>query len=292
MSTTNTMILVTGATGQLGASVIEALLKKLPSSQIAALVRDEQKASHLAERGVSIRLGTYDDPASLDRAMAGIDSVLLIAGTDEDNRLRQHQRVVDAAKKAGVRRIAYTSRALKDRSTLANQLMEGHFQTEDYIKASGLAYTLFRNILYMDTIPLFVGPAVFDRGIHLPAGAGRVAFALRSEMGEAMANALLDPGTGNTVYELTGTESYSFGDVAATLTDLSGREVRYTDTPPVVFAEQMHQRGLPEFRVQRMIGFMTDIKNGQEDAITADLNTLLGRKPASLREGLKTLFTL
>ncbi|MEZ0486088.1 SDR family oxidoreductase [Fibrella aquatica] len=286
------MILITGATGQLGASVIDFLLKTLPASQIAALVRDEQKATHLAERGVSVRVGTYDDTASLDQAMQGIDSVLLIAGTDEDNRLRQHQNVIDAAKKAGVQRIAYTSRALKDRSTLANQLMEGHFQTEEYIIASGLAYMLFRNILYMDTIPLFVGPAVFDRGIHLPAGAGRVAFALRSEMGEAMANALAEAGSGNRIYELTGNESYSFADVAATLTNLSGKEVRYTDTPATAFAQQMQQRGLPEFSVQRMIGFMTDIKNGQEDAVSADLEHLLGRKPASLREGLKTLFSL
>ncbi|MEZ0543093.1 SDR family oxidoreductase [Fibrella arboris] len=286
------MLLITGATGQLGSTVIEFLHKKLPPTQLAAFVRDEQKASHLAERGVSVRLGTYDDPTSLDRAMQGIDTVLLIAGTDEDNRLRQHQHVVDAAKKAGVQRIAYTSRALKDRRTLANQLMEGHFQTEEYIKASGLGYTLFRNILYLDTIPLFVGPAVFDTGIRLPAGQGRVSFALRSEMGEAMANALLEPGTGNTSYELTGNASYSFGDVAATLTNLSGRDVRYTDTPAATFAEQMKQRGVPEFRVQRMIGFMTDIKNGQEDAISPDLENLLGRKPASLTEGLKELFKL
>ncbi len=286
------MILITGATGQLGSIVIDFLLNKLPPSQLAALVRDENKASDLKEKGVDIRVGNYDDTSSLDKAMQGIEKVLLIAGTDEDKRVQQHQNVVDAAKKAGVYLIAYTSRTLKDRSTMANQLMEGHFQTEDYIKASGLSYILFRNVLYMDAIPQFVGPNVFDMGIHLPAGQGRVSFALRSELGEAIANALVVAGNDKKIYEFTGSESYSFSDVATTLTELSGREVRYTPAEKSTFAEQMKERGVPDIRIQRVIGFMTDIKNGQEDEISPDLENLLGRKPASLEEGLKTLFNV
>lgn len=287
------MILVTGATGQLGTAVIKNLLKKTSASQIAALVRDESKASALKEKGVDIRVGSYDDPASLDKAMQGIEKVLLIAGTDEDNRLRQHQNVVDAAKKAGVQCIAYTSRALKDRNTLVNKLMEGHFQTEDYIKECGLDYTLFRNILYMDTIPQFVGGAkVFEMGINLPTGNGRVPYALRSEMGEAIANALLESSGGDRIYNLTGSETYSFDDVAATLTELSGKKVNYTPTDRSVFAAQMKDRGTPEMMVQRVVGFLTDIKNGQEAQVSPDLENLLGRKPASLKQGLKTLFQL
>ena len=186
------MILVTGATGQLGTAVIETLLKKTSANQIAALVRDESKASALKEKGIDIRVGSYDDPASINKAMQGIEKVLLIAGTDEENRLWQHQNVVDAAKKAGVQYVAYTSRTLKDRNTITNKLMEGHFQTEDYIKECGLNYALFRNVLYMDTIPQFVGgEKVFETGINLPVDQGRVPFALRSEMGEAIVYALL-----------------------------------------------------------------------------------------------------
>jgi NAD(P)H dehydrogenase (quinone) len=287
------MILITGATGQLGTAVITNLLKKTSASQIAALVRDESKAAALKERGVDIRVGSYDDRASLDKAMQGIEKVLLIAGTDEDNRLRQHQNVVDAAKKAGVQCIAYTSRALKDRNTLANKLMEGHFQTEDYIKECGLEYILFRNILYMDTIPQFVGGGkVFDMGINLPTGQGRVPFALRSEMGEAIAHALLESGGDNPIYTLTGSESYSFDDVAATLTDLSGKKVSYTPAEKSVFAAQMKDRGTPELMVQRVVGFLTDTKNGQEADVSPDLENLLGRKPVSLKQGLKVLFNL
>ena len=287
------MILVTGATGQLGTAVIKSLLEKTSANKIAALVRDESKASVLRSKGVNIQVGNYDDPATIGKAMQGIETVLLIAGTDEDNRLQQHQNVVDAAKKAGVQCIAYTSRALKDRKTLTNQLMVGHFQTEDYIKASGLNYAIFRNVLYMDTLPQFVGgEKVFETGIHLPTGHGRVPFALRSEMGEAIAHALLGGDRSNRIYNLTGSESYSFDDVAATLSDLSGKKVVYTPAEKSAFETQMKERGTPETVVQKIVGFLTDIKNGQEDEVSPDLENLLGRKPASLQEGLKVVFNL
>ena len=287
------MILVTGATGQLGTAVIQTLLEKTSANQIAALVRDESKASAIKEKGVDIRVGSYDDMASLDQAMQGVETVLLIAGTDEEKRLQQHQNVVDAAKKVGVQSVAYTSRSLKDRNTLANKLMEGHFQTEDYLKASGLNYAIFRDVLYMDTIPQFVGSEkVFETGINLPTGHGRVPFALRSEMGEAIAHVLLESDRSNRIYKLTGSKSYSFDDVAATLTDLSGKAVSYTPIEKSAFEAQMKERGVPEMMIERVTGFLTDIKNGQEAEVSPDLESLLGRKPASLREGLKVLFNL
>ena len=285
------MILITGATGQLGTAVIKNLLKKTSANRIAAFVRDESKASALKGKGVNIRVGSYDDTASLHKAMQGIEKVLLIAGTDEERRLQQHQNVVDAANKVGVQCIAYTSRNLKDPSTLANKLMKGHFQTEDYIKASVLNYAIFRNVLYMDTLPQFVGgERVFDTGINLPTGDGRVPFALRSEMGEAIANALLESGSSNRIYKLTGSKSYSFDDVATTLTELSGKKVAYTNADQSVFEMRMKDRGTPEIMVQRIVGFLTDIKNGQESKASPDLKNLLGRSPASLKEGLKVLF--
>jgi NAD(P)H dehydrogenase (quinone) len=152
---------------------------------------------------------------------------------------------------------------------------------------------IFRNVLYMDTIPQFVGGAsVFDRGINLPTGDGRVPFALRSEMGEAMANALLDADRENHIYQLTGSEPYSFDDVAASLSDLSGKPVEYMPADKSTFVAQMQERGTPEIMVQRVVGFLTDIKNGQEEDVTPDLENLLGRKPSSLKAGLKVLFNL
>ncbi|QNE39453.1 SDR family oxidoreductase [Hymenobacter sp. NBH84] len=286
------MILITGATGHIGTAVIQQLLTKIDANQVAGLVRDAAKATHLQELGIDIRLGDYDNPAALERAMQGIDKVLLVSGGGDDHGLQQHYNVVDAAKKAGVSCIAYTGRALQDRDTLANDLMVRHFQTEDYIKASGLHYVLFRNILYMDTLPQFVGPAVFASGIHLPAGEGRVSFALRSDMGEAIANVLAEGDCENRTYTFTNTETYSFADVAAALSELSGKEVRYTALDDETFAAQMKARNVPETVTRFVLGFMTDIKHGQESAVSNELQQVLGRKPTALKEGLKTLFSL
>ncbi|UOQ71005.1 SDR family oxidoreductase [Hymenobacter cellulosilyticus] len=286
------MILVTGATGHLGTAVLHTLLQRTAPSRLAALVRDEHKAADLKAQGVTIHQGNYDDLASLERAMQGVEKVLLISGGGEDEALQQHYNVVDAAKKAGVRCLAYTSRALRDPHTLVNQLMERHFQTEAYIQASGLPYVLFRNILYMDVLPLFTGPRVLETGIQLPAGAGRVAYALRSEMGEAIANVLLTGPCDNRIYHFTGAESYSFTDVAAALTAASGMDVTYAPAESAVFAAQMQERGVPELAVQRTLGFLTDIKNGQEADVSPELEAILGRKPTGLTEGVKMLYNL
>ncbi|AWN23297.1 NAD(P)-dependent oxidoreductase [Deinococcus irradiatisoli] len=286
------MILITGATGQLGSAVMKQLLKRTPASQIAALVRDPGKASALEAQGAAIRTGSYDDLASLDRAMQGVEKVLLIAGTDEDNRVRQHQNVIDAARQAGVTCIAYTSRSLKDRRTVSNKLMQAHFETEDAIKASGLNSLLFRNVLYLDAVPGFVGEGVFERGIQLPTAQGRLPFALRSEMGEAIANALLDAPGGQTTYTFTGSQPASFGDIAAALSRLSGKAVTYTPIEPDVFEAHLRARGVPEVVIPRIVGFLTDIRNGQEDEVSSDLEHWLGRRPASLEAGLRSLYNL
>ena len=286
------MILITGATGQLGTAVIHQLLQKSPANEIAALVRDEAKADDLKSKGVHIRVGSYDDLDALDRAMQGVTKVLLIAGTDEQKRLQQHKNVMDAAKKAGVTCVAFTSRTLKDKTTLVNRLMDTYFDTEDYLKASGLEYAIFRNVLYMDTLPQFMGGNVLDTGINLPAGQAVVPFALRSEMGEGIANVLLAGDCQNRTYDFTASEASSFTDIAATLTNLSGKTVTYRPVEKSDFEAGLKQRGLPDVVVGRISGFITDIKNGQESEVSTDLENALGRKPASLETGLKTLFKL
>jgi len=285
-------ILVTGATGALGSAVIENLLKKIPSTQISVLTRKEEKRLEFESKGFQAYRGDYNDINALEKAMDGVDTVLLISSGDEGDRMQEHRNVVDTAKKAGVKCIAYTSRSLRDRDILANELMFDHFDTEDYIKESGLKYTIFRNALYMDVIPLFVGKQVFETGIFQPAANGKVAFALRKEMGEAMSNVLLNEVCENRVYKFTGSEAYSFYDVATVLTELSGKEVKYTPVEIPAFDEMMKQKGIPEATVKKIIDFNTDIKNNQEAEITNDLENPLGRKPASLKKGLKILFGL
>ncbi|GLB53778.1 NAD(P)-dependent oxidoreductase [Neptunitalea chrysea] len=283
-------LLVTGATGNLGRSIIEALLNNIPAQNITALVRNEEKIVDIKAKGVTIFEGDYDNVPSLESAMEHVDTVLLISAGDQGNRIQQHKNVIDTAKKLGVKNIAYTSRAMQHRETLAHQLMEEHFLTEDYIKKSGLSYTIFRNTLYMDVIPLFIGKKVFETGIFQPAGDGKVAFALRKEMGEAIANVLSHEDCKNKTYKFTNNETYSFYDIAKALTTLSGKEVNYHPVAVSTFQERMRPTGIPEPMLQKIVEFNTDIKNGQEDEITNELENKLGRKPTTLKDGLKTLF--
>lgn len=286
-------ILVTGATGHLGGAVIETLLKHIPSERISIITRNEEKRMQFQEKGFNAFLGSYDDVASLEQAMEGVDTVLLISSGDQGDRMREHKNVVDAAKKKKVQCIAYTSRSLKDRATLANKLMKEHFETEEYIISSGLSYMFFRNILYMDAIPQFVGGTLaLERGIFLPAGEGVVAFALRSEMGEAMANVLLQEECKDKIYNFTGGACYSFYDIATALSELSAREVKYNNVENDLFAGMMQQRNVPQASIQKIIDFVTDIRNNQESIISPDLERYLGRKPTVLKEGLKKLFSL
>ena len=276
----------------MGSVVIETLLKKMPAQQINVLTRSDEKRLAFQTKGFNAFLGDYANVVSLEKALTDVDTVLLISSGDQGDRMQEHKNVVDAAKKMGVKSIAYTSRSLKDKATLSNKLMLEHFDTEDYIKASGLKYVFFQNALYMDVIPLFVGKQVFETGIFQPAGDGKVAFALRQEQSQAMGNVLLNEIFDNQVYRFTGSEAYSFYDVATALTELSGKQVKYTAVETPVFEEMMKQKGLPEGVIKKIIDFNLDIKNGQEAEVTNDLEIELGRKPASLKEGLKILFGL
>lgn len=285
-------ILITGATGHLGRSVIETLLKKVSPSQISIITRNEEKRIAFQSKGFKAFLGSYDNIVALENAMDGVDTVLLISSGDQGDRMQEHKNVIDTARKKGVKYIAYTSRCLNDRNTLANKLMIEHFETEDYIIASGIKYTFFRNILYMDAIPQFIGGNIaLEKGIFLSAGDGKVSFALRSEIGEAIANVLLNEEFENKIYNFTGDKANSFYDIANILSELLGKEVKYTMVETAVFEGMMTQRNLPEPIIQKIVDFITDIRNNQESDIYPDLENQLGRKPTNLKDGLRILFS-
>ena len=288
------MILITGATGKLGGKVIETLLSKnVPANQIVALARDENKAADLKEQGINIRIGDYDDKSSLDEAMKGIEKVLLVSGLDIRKVVQQHQNVVDAAKKAGLKCLAYTSNCLRDRSTLVNKIMITHFETEDYIMDSGLNYIIFRNVLYMESMALFLlGKDFMEKGIRLPAGDGHVSYALRSDEAEAIGNVLAGNDCSNRIYRFTNNQTYSFYDVADALSALSGKPITYTPVDMETYTNRLKEQGITEHVLEVMAPFMTDIKNGQGSTVSTDLEDALGRKPTDLKAGLKLLLHL
>ncbi|WP_320019415.1 SDR family oxidoreductase [Labilibaculum manganireducens] len=286
-------ILVTGATGNLGNIVVENLLKKVSAGQISILVRDEAKAQALKAKGVTVNIGSYQDIHSLNNAMKGIDKVLLISSSDFNDRIGQHKNVVDAAKQAGVKQILYTGVTLKDISVSPLQpLLQDHFQTEDYIKESGLSFTFLQNSLYAEVIPMFVGEDVLKTGIFFPAGEGKVPFAVRKDLGEAIAIILASEGHENKTYHLTASKTYSFADIAAELTSLSGKKVNYTSPEDDAFEDMLKQFGLPEEIVLMSVLFAKGIKNNDFNMADGTLESILGREQTDLRMFLKEAFNL
>lgn len=284
------MILVTGATGNLGSAVVDQLLKKKSIDEIVCLARNEDKAQSLRDKGVQVIIGDLEDVESLQRAVQGINKVLLISTVDH-HRFQQHKNLIDAATTAGVKHIAYTSALIKDvASSAVSAHLESHFQTENYIKKTGLTYSIFRNSLYADMIPIYVGKEVFEKGIYLPAGNGKVGYALRREMGEAIANTLVQTDNESRIYELTGSEMYSYQDVAEILSEIAGEDVYYTDADAVTFPDILKQLGILERMIMVASGFTTDIRNHQYEIVSPNLAELLGRKPKNLSEALKEIY--
>lgn len=286
-------ILVTGATGQLGSAVIAHLLDKMPANQITALVRDEKKATDLIAKGINIKMGDYFDKESLQRAMQGISKVLLISSSDFKDRLGQHKNVIDAAKEAGVNHIFYTGVSMKDIDVSPlKPLLADHYQTEDYIKASGLTYTFLQNSLYAEVIPMFIGANVLTTGIYFPAGEGKVAFAARKDLAEATANILASEGHDNKTYHLSANTATSFAEIAATLSELSGKTVNYISPEPADFEAMLKQIGLPDGIILMSVLFAAGIKNNDFDATDNTLENFLGRKQSDLKSYLKVAFNL
>ncbi|WP_341225837.1 SDR family oxidoreductase [uncultured Arcticibacterium sp.] len=285
------MILVTGATGVLGNGVIENLLKTTPANKIAALVRDESKAANLKEKGVNIRVGSYQDKDALATAMKGINRVLLISSSDFNDRIGQHKNVIDAAKDAEVKHIFYTSVSIEDMdNSPIKPLLGDHFETENYIKGSGLTYTFLRNNLYQEVVPMFVGENVLETGIFFPSGEGKVAFVSRADLAEATAIILTGKGYDNKIIALTGSQAYSYAEIAKELSKFSEKEVAFTSPEPSVFSETLKGFGLPAHIVQMSSLFAAGIKNKDFETTSNDLENLLGREPKKLTNFLREVY--
>lgn len=285
------MILVTGATGNLGKATVEFLVKKIPANEVAVLVRDESKAADLKKLGVDVRVGNYHDKDSLVKAFQGVEKVLLISSSDIQDRLGQQKRAVDAAKEAGVKHILYTGVSMQNlESSALKPFMGVHFDTEKYILDSGLTYTFLRDNLYADVIPVFVGNQAVETGINFPAGNGRVPYTLRTEMAEAFANVLTTAGHENKTYEISNVESYSYQDVADALSTHSGKTVAYNDVSVEDFSKALSEAGVPEEMIGFSLGFATATKDGDFDVPNTHLEQLLGRKPSSLDQFIGEIY--
>ncbi|WP_145577883.1 SDR family oxidoreductase [Yersinia alsatica] len=238
------MIAVTGATGQLGRLVINALLKKVPASEIIAAVRHPEKASDLAALGLQVRKADYSQPATLDAAFQGVDKLLLISSSEVGQRVAQHTAVINAAKHAGVKLLAYTSLLHADKSVLG--LGEEHRATEALLRESGLPVVLLRNGWYTENYAASIAPALAHGAFIGAVGNGRIASAARADYAQAAAAVLTQEGQAGKVYELAGDDSYTLTEFAAEIARQSGKPVVYQDLSEADFKQALISAGLPE----------------------------------------------
>lgn len=283
------MILVTGANGNLGKGTIDFLLKKVEPSQIAALVRDPKKGEELKAKGIEVKIGDYFDYASLINAFKGIDKLVLISSGSLEDRTTQHINAIDAAKKAGIKHIFYTS-VVTPSPSASFTAVQSHIETENHLKQSGIAYTIFRNTLYLDVIPMIIGDAVQSGKIYYPAGEGGVGFAARLDMAEALANVVSSGNHENKIYEITGSTAYSFYDIAKVLSEVTQKQIEYVNIPPEVMEQELIKINLPPAAVVLYTSMAKAIRQNELNYVDSSLEKLLGRKPVGLKEFFRTLF--
>jgi NAD(P)H dehydrogenase (quinone) len=285
------MIAVTAATGHLGRLVLEELLQKVPAGQVIAAVRNPAKAQDLAARGLEVREADYDRPATLDAALQGVEKLLFISGSEAGRRGPQHRAVVEAAKRAGVNLVAYTSILHAETTPLA--LAAEHKETEALLRASGLPIVLLRHSWYTENYTERLGP-VLERGVVLgAAGAGRIAAAARADYAAAAAAVLTTPGHEGKAYELAGDEPFTLGELAAEVSRQAGKPVVYKDLPAEAFAAALQGAGLPPPVAELFADVDAGIARGALEDRSGTLRRLIGRPTtplaASVAAGLGAL---
>ncbi|HEY0202446.1 MAG TPA: SDR family oxidoreductase [Burkholderiaceae bacterium] len=281
------MYAVTGATGALGRLVIGALQKKAPAGSIVALARNPQKASDLTAAGVVVRQADYDQPETLLPALAGVGKLLLISGSAVGQRVPQHQAVIEAARAAGVKLIAYTSILHADQSPL--NLADEHRQTEALLKTSGVPYVLLRNSWYTENYAAYIPSALKLGAFYGCAQAGRIASAARADYAEAAAAVLtaLNNQAGRT-YELAGDESYTLAELAAELSRQTGKSIPYVDLPEVGYKAALVGAGLPEALAAMLAQSDAAAGKGGLFDDSHQLSALIGRPTTPLKHVIAT----
>lgn len=274
-------IAITGATGQLGRIVVEKLKQKIDASNIVALARSLDKAASL---GVAAREADYENVQSLESALAGVETVLLISSSEIGKRAAQHKNVIDAAKKAGVKSIVYTSLLHADTSPLS--LAAEHVETEELLRNSGIPHVILRNGWYSENYTGSLGGAVQAGALVGSAGNGKISSATREDFADAAVAVLTNSGHEGKVYELAGDSSYTLTDLAAEVSKQIGKDIPYNDLPEAEYAAILTKVGLPEGFAAALASFDVGASKGALFEEGQQLSKLIGRPTTPLADAV------
>ena len=287
--TSESKIAVAGASGHLGRLVVEALLaQNTPANKIVALVRDSQKVSDFARRGVEVRRADYAQKDTLDTALNGVERLLLISSNEVGERLPQHKNVIAAARRAGVKFIAYTSIPKADTTEM---LLAGeHRETEQLIRESGIPFAFLRNSWYFENYTDQFASILEHGAVFGSAGDGRVSAATRADYAAAAAAVLTADNHENKVYELGGDTAFTLSELAAEISKQTKREIIYRDLPVEQFAQALIGAGLPEPLAQSLADADLGIERGDLLVESGDLSRLTNRPTTALAEAVAFAF--
>jgi len=283
MGGNDAMILITGATGNIGSALLEQYRAKgAPSGGVRALTRGADKVAELRAGGVEAAIGDFDHPDTLPAALEGVDAALLNSGGDPRQAEGQNA-FIDAAKRAGVRRIVKIS-ALGASADSPIVFGRWHAETEAYLKASGLEWTILQPSGFMQNL-LQDAPGIAATGtLYAPAGDGRVGWIDVRDIAAVAAVALSDGGHTGQTYPLTGAQALSWAEVAQALSTATGKEVRYQDVPPEAFGATLRGHGVPEFLVGALLSLYAVYRAGYAATVTDDVRRVTGSAPRTLAQ--------
>jgi NAD(P)H dehydrogenase (quinone) len=273
---------VTGASGQLGRLAVQELMSRgVPAADIVAVVRTPSKADDLARSGAHVRGADYSRPQTLGPALAGVDRLLLVSSSVPGQRAAHHTNVIEAAKTAGVSRIAYTSILNADDTT--NPLAGEHQDSERALRAAGVPFTLLRNGWYTENYTGQLGQYLQRGEIVGAAGHGRISAATRRDYAAAAAAALLQDEEGNRTYELGG-PAFDLPGLAGVISEVTGTPVTYRDLPAGEYASRLREAGLDEENARFVAALDASIAHGDLETSRQDLARLLGRPATPLTD--------
>jgi NAD(P)H dehydrogenase (quinone) len=276
---------ITGATGQLGRLVVDELLARgVPAADVVAVVRNPDRAGDLAARGVQVREGDYDRPETLPDALAGVERLLLVSGNEVGQRVPQHTAVIEAAAAAGVQRIAYTSVLNAGDTTLP--IAAEHQATEDALRASGVPFTVLRNGWYTENYTDQIDQYLAAGELVGATAGGRISAAPRADYAAAAAAALLAEHDGDVVHELGG-PAFTFDELAAAITDVTGTPVVHRDVPVDQLTARLQGVGLDAGTAGFVAAIDVSIADGALHTDSDDLARLLGRPGTPLTEAVR-----
>jgi NAD(P)H dehydrogenase (quinone) len=281
------VIAVTGATGTLGRRVVDRLAAG-GDVPLRLVVRDADRAPRVPGAEVVANPGGFDDPASLQRALSGVDTVYLVSAAEHENRLQQHFDAVDAAVAAGVQRIVYTSFLNASPDAVFTQVRQ-HFATEQRIRQSGVRATFLRHSMYADFVPFFASVEEGQAVIAAPAGEGRTSFVSRDDLADVAVAVLLrqDTDLDGQALAVTGPEALTMPEAASGLTEITGRPVSYRDQSVEEAWATRRPSGHPDWEIEGWVTSYLAIAAGELSTVTDVVPTLTGHPARTVAEHLR-----